>query len=65
MMTKLATPATRIARKSTTRGATFAQTSRRKDLAVRGRPAIFAFLEAEKCAAIVFDAVGRLRCNNP
>jgi len=61
----LATPATTMARKSTTRGPAFARTSGRKDLAVRGRHPISASLEAEKCVAMVLDAVGGLRSHDP
>ncbi len=62
-MTMLATPATKMARKSTGRRGTFAQTGNRKDLVVRVRRATFTSLEAEPCVP-VFGAVARLRFND-
>jgi hypothetical protein len=65
MTAMLATPATKMARKSSGRCATFARTRSRRDLVARVRRATSASLDAEPCVAMVFGAVGRLRCNDP
>ncbi len=59
-MTMLATLATKMARKSTGRRGTFAQTGSRTDLAVQVRRSTSAFLDAEQRPATIFGAVVRL-----
>ncbi len=64
MMAVLATPAARMARRSTGRCVTFMAGSR-KDLVVRVRRGTPASSKAERRPPMVFDAVGHLRSKDP